>query len=356
MRKLTSILLLLAVMSFVGIGCESDRELVVTSPENAPLSSAMSGFTSVDDIISATLNVYVNQASGHTVSLHRVTQDWDEMTVTYSSFGGNYDAAVVGTFMSDDTAWKTIDVTDLVKSWIDGSNGNFGILLEQEDQTSPRTELNSREAAANNPYIELCYVVDGGTNCELLVAVGDAYIYELYPDANTGDKPELNIGWYSETDLEKQALIKFEFPEPEPPQEGCSRTIGYWKTHAGFGPQADVVTPLLPIWLGTADGDASINVTTATMARNILVMKTYGKSSNGITKLYAQMLGAKLNTASGASGTDISDAFSEADAFLADHDWTDWDNLDKDTQKRVLLWQATFDMYNNGDIGPGHCD
>ena len=35
---------------------------------------------------------------------------------------------------------------------------------------------------------------------------------------------------------------------------GCTRTIGYWKTHAGFGPQADVVTPLLPILLGSAGG------------------------------------------------------------------------------------------------------
>ena len=45
----------------------------------------------------------------------------------------------------------------------------------------------------------------------------------------------------------------------EPPANGCTRTIGYWKTHAGFGPQADAVTPLLPILLGSAGGAMTLN-------------------------------------------------------------------------------------------------
>jgi len=38
---------------------------------------------------------------------------------------------------------------------------------------------------------------------------------------------------------------------------GCTRTIGYWKTHAGFGPQADGLSAHLPIWLGTPGGASS---------------------------------------------------------------------------------------------------
>lgn len=111
------------------------------------------------------------------------------------------------------------------------------------------------------------------------------------------------------------------------PMEGCTRTIGYWKTHSGFGPQDDVVTPLLPIWLGTPGGDHSIAVTDNVIAHDILTQHVYGRPSNGITKLYAQLLAAKLNIASDASFGDIEDALGAADEFLADHYYTDWDTL-----------------------------
>jgi hypothetical protein len=147
----------------------------------------------------------------------------------------------------------------------------------------------------------------------------------------------------------------FSLPIPEPPGEGCSRTIGYWKTHAGFGPQDDVVTQYLPIWLGNAGGDKSIEVTSAAIAVDVLKMKTYGKNNNGITKLYAQLLAAKLNFAADADDSDVADKVSDADDFLADHDWNDWKILSDADQDMVMDWQGALDMYNNGDIGPGHC-
>lgn len=140
----------------------------------------------------------------------------------------------------------------------------------------------------------------------------------------------------------------------EPPQQGCTRTIGYWKTHAGFGPQDDVVSALLPITLGSGGGK-SLVVSTAQMAVNVLKMKTYGSNSNGITKLYAQLLGAKLSIASGAEDYDVSDAISDADGFLYDHDWHDWYGLSRSDKSMVLGWQSMLDDYNNGVIGPGHC-
>jgi hypothetical protein len=140
------------------------------------------------------------------------------------------------------------------------------------------------------------------------------------------------------------------------PQDGCTLTIGYWKNHAGFGPQPDMVTALLPIWLGDVAGTESIHVTTAAIAVDILSQDVYGVPSNGITKLYAQLLGAKLNIANGASGSSVGNAINNADEFLADHDWTDWDGLSNNVQKMILRWHKKFDEYNNGLIGPGHCD
>lgn len=140
------------------------------------------------------------------------------------------------------------------------------------------------------------------------------------------------------------------------PDEHCTRTIGYWKTHAGFGPQPDVVTPLLPIWLGTVGGTRSINVTTAQIAVNILNQNIYGSPSNGITKLYAQLLGAKLNAANQADISTIAATIAAADAFLATHYYTTWSGLSNAQKAMVLGWVTTLDNYNNGLIGPIHCD
>lgn len=137
---------------------------------------------------------------------------------------------------------------------------------------------------------------------------------------------------------------------------GCTHGKGYWKNHTGLGPQDDLVTPLLPIWLGAEDGEKSLAVENAEMAYNILQQHTYGEPSNGITKLYAHLLTAKLNIANGANGDDIADLITEIDNFLADHDWEDWDGLTHDEKQSVNRWKGQVGGYNNGDTGPGACD
>ncbi len=143
-----------------------------------------------------------------------------------------------------------------------------------------------------------------------------------------------------------------------PPSEGCSHTIGYWKTHAGIGSgnQGDEVSQYLPIWLGTAAGAKSRLVNTAQLAVNYLSMNVYGTSSNGITKLYGQLLGAKLSIADGAADGDIAATIAAADAFLALYDYTNWTGLTAAQKTMVIGWKDLLDQYNNGLIGPGHCD
>lgn len=122
-----------------------------------------------------------------------------------------------------------------------------------------------------------------------------------------------------------------------------------------FGPKTDEVTPYLPIWLGTAGGAESFEVTDDTTAYEVLCQNVYGKPNNGITKLYAQLLAAKLNIADGADPADIQATVDAADAFLADYSWEDWNGLDKDLKDSVNTWKDLLDDYNNGIIGPGHC-
>jgi hypothetical protein len=138
----------------------------------------------------------------------------------------------------------------------------------------------------------------------------------------------------------------------EPPSNGCTRTPGYWKNHAGFKKQADVVSPLLPIWLGTAGGAKSINVTTAAQAVDLL---SRDDSSNGIDKLYSHLLAAKLNKASGASTTNVNATIAAADAFLANNNSLSWSGLSAAQQAQVLAWKDMLDSYNNGFQGTRHC-
>lgn len=141
------------------------------------------------------------------------------------------------------------------------------------------------------------------------------------------------------------------------PCAGCTRTIGYWKTHAGFGPQADQVSKWLPLWLGTppppCKPNKSVNVTTAGQAVGLLSFS--GEASNGINKLYAQLLAAKLNIAAGAGGGAIAATQTAADSFLAANNAANWAALSRTDRNNVLGWATLLDKYNNGLIGPGHC-
>jgi peptide/nickel transport system substrate-binding protein len=122
-------------------------------------------------------------------------------------------------------------------------------------------------------------------------------------------------------------------------------TIDYWKTHAGFtGKNPNKVTPLLPISMG------SITVTSASDAVRYLSMN--GDASNGINKLLAQLLGAKLNIENGTDGSAVSAVISAADSFLTIYGPSSWDSLSKAQRQQVLEWTSTLDDYNNGR--PGH--
>jgi hypothetical protein len=134
----------------------------------------------------------------------------------------------------------------------------------------------------------------------------------------------------------------------------CTLTIGYWKTHAGFtGRNADRVTQYLPKSLG-AGGGKTVVVTSAAQAVGLLSMS--GDASNGVNKLYAQELAAKLNIAHGSSPTAIASALTAADSFLVLYNAGDWSSLSKTQKNNVNQWMSTFDSYNNGLIGPGHCN
>ena len=353
MKRLAACLTIVGVVTLLLVSCSN--QFGATGPDDMA-SSLVAGLSIPPGatLESATFSIWVSWATDRQVDVHRITGDWEEGTVTFNSLGGTYAAAIEGSFVADTVGWHSVDVTSLVAGWLNGSYANYGLLLDQEVLTYPRTVYPSRENESRHPNLQVCFTTAEGIQCETVLPIADAYITQRQPDSNFGFIDVMYTGYAADGDLEKQTLVRFDTEVT--PDGGCTRTKGYWKNWSGFGPQLDMVTPLLPIWLGDEGGAKSLFVDNVAMAVAILEQDTYGVQSNGITKLYAQLLAAKLNIVNGASPDAVSDVITDADAFLADHDHTDWESLGKRTQKQVLRMKSMLDDYNNGRIGPGHCD
>lgn len=186
------------------------------------------------------------------------------------------------------------------------------------------------------------------------------YSYTVGPYNTCGEYKVENTADFVTKDTETKGSGSWTVNVNIPCQTGCTLTIGYWKNHAGFGPQADMVTPLLPKWLGLPlPLGKSIQVDNATLAVQFLQFRGSNNvqdASNGINKLYAQLLAAKLNIAAGADDSAVSSTIFAADTFLWTKNSLDWSKLSKADKTKVLNWMSTLDSFNNGYTGPGHCD
>jgi hypothetical protein len=179
---------------------------------------------------------------------------------------------------------------------------------------------------------------------------GDNDAIDSDADRNTGFTDCFEIS-SNQSDLSRDAGMYQESQE-----EGCVWQLAWWKNHAGFRPQPDSVSQYLPLWLGLADSANSINVADNDIAIEILRIRgEYGHPFNGITRLYAQLLTARLNIAHGAGDENIAATMETADTYLASHDWNDWNGLGRGDKQQILGWVGLLVNYNNGFPGPSRC-
>ena len=128
-------------------------------------------------------------------------------------------------------------------------------------------------------------------------------------------------------------------PPPPPPDEGCTRTLGFWKTHPEAWPVASLTlggtsysaAQLMTIFNTSVRGDSSLN-------------------------LAHQLIAGMLNALSGASTTDVDVAFAHAQTWMANNKDADG-RLPYGVRSASAVSLATaLDNFNNGVTGPGHCD
>ncbi len=133
---------------------------------------------------------------------------------------------------------------------------------------------------------------------------------------------------------------------------GCTLTQGYWKNHStckAKGPKRD------DTWSDIPGGEAEETVFFLSEQDYCQVFDTNPGKGGKYYILAHQYIAAQLNLLAGANPTDVADAFNEATEFLKDHT-QDTVEGNKDLEKKCVELGGILDDFNNGRIGPGHCD
>ncbi len=147
---------------------------------------------------------------------------------------------------------------------------------------------------------------------------------------------------------------RLQFYAYTPVEGACVRDLPWWKTSATErGKKTDVVSPLLPIWLGLPDGPASVAVDSLPEAIQYLNFNTM--PANWINRLYGQLLAAKLNLAYTADPRPILPTLIPIDHFLSAYGAEDWLTLKADQRDTILNWIKALEAYNKGLSGVPAC-
>ncbi|AKT39351.1 DNRLRE domain-containing protein [Chondromyces crocatus] len=110
-------------------------------------------------VTSANLSVYVAYATApaELVRVHRTTTAWGETSVTWNSHNAAFSAQTEATFTAG-SGLRTVSITPLVQSWVNGTHQNFGIYLEE---TANRTQIKTTNVTdsevARRPKLVVCY-------------------------------------------------------------------------------------------------------------------------------------------------------------------------------------------------------
>lgn len=129
-----------------------------------------------------------------------------------------------------------------------------------------------------------------------------------------------------------------------PPDDGgygCTLTQGYWKNHNEYKTQPKQAID----WPAPLDEDDLL------CGQKLLDILGTTPRGEAWYILAHQYIAASLNAASGASTSDLGSALADAERILT----ANCDGITADRQAAIDL-SYLLDSYNNGLIGPGHCD
>lgn len=132
-----------------------------------------------------------------------------------------------------------------------------------------------------------------------------------------------------------------------PPPPFCTLTQGYWKNHPEDWNDAGDNRPFLTTDLFFNSGLTYLQI-----------LQTSSSGGNAYIQLAHQYIAAVLNTGGNPSGDDdVDEAIADAEAFFtAAAAGTPAPAKGSQLRADVQADASTLDQFNNGILGPGHCD
>src|SRR5215204_6256112 len=238
---------------------------------------------------------------------------------------------ILGT--ADDNTWPASDSLSLCKASFSGNaNGSSYNLLPYQSVTVTIGDVlfDDPGASSNCASIPL--------DCDTL------YAFRAFAHANS----TLN-----RSDFTANLLVLTD-PCDDDDTDGCTLTQGYWKTH-GPTPSGNNVNvwPVDSLFLGSVSySEGGVDGYPILGLQDILDKPAQG---NGLVSLAHQLIAAKLNVANGADPTAAADAIAAADALIGGlivPPVGDGSLPNNETSE----WIGILASYNEGKIGPGHCN
>ncbi|MDX1439566.1 MAG: hypothetical protein R3284_06660, partial [Rubricoccaceae bacterium] len=226
------------------------------------------------------------------------------------------------------------------------------------------TSLEITMSEGGNPTLADWDITSGAELLAVIVGADEnsgvlwnAYVYD---PAETSDDRVHNGGDF-EADATDIHFMKFCFAPAEPPGEGCTLTQGYWKTHSERGP-----APYDDTWnqlegddgVANSGDDGSTEDFFDTPLDWYEMFHTPPSGGNKYISLAHQWMAAYLNGLAGADLSEVASEMATAAGLLDDYDafWNDPRGYPNAIRNQMNSLANTLDAYNNGDIGPGHCD
>lgn len=133
-----------------------------------------------------------------------------------------------------------------------------------------------------------------------------------------------------------------------PCDDGCTLTPGYWKTHSEHGP-----APYDATWAELADGADTTFFLSGVSYHTALWTPPQG---NAYWQLAHAYIAAELNELNDASLAAVQGTFDAATALLQAYTPADVARAPRNVRQQFVSLASVLDGYNNGLLGPGHCD
>jgi hypothetical protein len=291
-----------------------------------------------------------------------------DIAATVSCRGGLPQALAAGATLVCTYTASLPDATDRLNTAtvtttgpIDGGTGTAAIDFDGVAPTNETDECVVVVDDAGTPETSDDVTLNGGVAYCAASGLPKTFSYQLevgpYSDPeDCGEQTFTNTATLTENDTDREVSDDHDIVVTIPCEEGCTLTQGYWKTHSHRGP-----APADDAWfaIGDVDGDGTSEGADELFFSSgrtwYQILWTPPSGGNAYLQLAHQYIAAKLNIVNGADATAaVNTAIAGAEAFFPGK--TPSTSLTKAQKTQLQGWASTLDQFNNGLIGPGHCD